>query len=279
MGWFWSEGKLSGHRNHSRNTSENGTSSNLAAALPSQTSSTLSSNNLRTLGWCTATATLAISLPLLYKRHLRRIRTAEYISPKILRKKSLYGYVTRVGDADNFRLYHTPLGRFAGWGWYRRIPTKRTELSDETIHVRIAGIDAPELPHFGQPGQPHGQDALKWLTGQLLNQRVRVLPLAKDQYGRVVGMVHMRDLLVGNRDVGLEMIKAGWAGVYEAKKGAEYGGKEQEYREAEARAKQKKVGMWGGPGVIGKLLGKKQEVLESPREFKTRQKKVESKPK
>lgn len=89
----------------------------------------------------------------------------------------------------------------------------------------------------------------------------------------------MRNLLVGNRDVGLEMIKAGWAGVYEAKKGAEYGGKEQEYREAEARAKQKKVGMWGGPGVIGKLLGKKQEVLESPREFKTRQKKVESKPK
>lgn len=104
------------------------------------------------------------------------------------------------------------------------------------------------------------------------------MPLAKDQYGRVVGMVYMRRFLVLKRDVGLEMIKAGWAGVYEAKTGAEYGGREKEYREAEARAKQRKVGMWGGPGVIGKLLGKKQEVLESPREFKTRQKKVESKP-
>ncbi|PPJ52678.1 hypothetical protein CBER1_10561 [Cercospora berteroae] len=279
MGWFWSDWKLSNHRENPSRTSENGSSSNPAATLPGQSSSTPSSHNLRTLAWCTATATLALSLPLLYKRHLRRIRTAEYISPKILRKKSLYGYVTRVGDADNFRLYHTPLGRFAGWGWYRRIPTKPTELSDETIHVRIAGIDAPELPHFGKPGQPHGRDALKWLTGQLLNQRVRVLPLAKDQYGRVVGMVYTRRFLGLKRDVGLEMIKAGWAGVYEAKTGAEYGGKEKEYREAEAKAKQRKVGMWGGPGVIGKLLGKKQEVLESPREFKTRQKKVESKPK
>ncbi|KAF2217643.1 hypothetical protein CERZMDRAFT_5648, partial [Cercospora zeae-maydis SCOH1-5] len=206
----------------------------------------------------------------LYKRYLRRIRTAEYLSPKLLRKKSLFGYVTRVGDADNFRFYHTPLGRVAGWGWHRRIPTKPTELSDETIHVRIAGIDAPELPHFGRPGQPHGKSALDWLTGQLLNEKVRILPLAKDQYGRVVGTVHMRRLLFWRRDVGLEMIKAGWAGVYEAKTGAEYAGKEKEYREAEARAKQAKVGMWGEPGVMNKLLGKKKEKLESPREFKSR---------
>jgi endonuclease YncB( thermonuclease family) len=70
-----------------------------------------------------------------------------------------------VGDADNFRLYHTP---GFGWRWplkFRRVPTlskgsfvspifswdmcslymDQLELKEQTIHVRIAGVDAPEV--------------------------------------------------------------------------------------------------------------------------------------
>lgn len=68
-----------------------------------------------------------------------------------------------VGDADNFRLYHTP---GIGWNWplkFRRIPSTSkgerlyltedfrlfnlcvADLKDQTLHIRIAGVDAPEV--------------------------------------------------------------------------------------------------------------------------------------
>ncbi len=56
------------------------------------------------------------------------------------------------------------------------------------------------------------------------------------------------------------MLKAGFATVYEAKTGAEFGNLEAKYRKAEARARSKRKGMWSGP----------QKDYESPREYKTR---------
>lgn len=138
------------------------------------------------------------------------------------------------------------------------------------IHVRIAGIDAPELAHFGRPSQPFGQEALDWLTSYILHRRVRAFLHRRDQYERVVATVHVRRGLF-RRDVGLEMLKAGMATVYEAKFGSEFGNKEAEYREAEDRAKKETKGMWAKPGLLDRWLkGKKQETTESPREFKTR---------
>lgn len=67
----------------------------------------------------------------------------------------------------------------------------------------------------------------------------------------------------------LEMLRAGMATVYEAKVGSEFGNKEEQYREAERKAKSRGIGMWAKPGLLGKLLGK-QETSESPREYKTR---------
>lgn len=266
MGWFWSgwqqQPSETGNRTHTTPSPGDGGSH----------------PQLNTVAWCLVTAVVVTGGPLIYKRHLRRVRNVDYLTPRQFRTKTLFGHVTRVGDGDNFRFYHTPGGRLAGWGWLRSIPTKAGDLKDETLHVRIAGIDAPELPHFGRPGQPHGQDAIEWLNNQLLDRRVRIRPLSKDQYGRVVGTVRMPYRL-WNRDPGMQMIKAGWATVYDAKSGAEYGGQEQEYRDAEARAKKRRVGMWGGQNMIGKLLGKKQEPLESPREFKARTKKEEIAPK
>lgn len=63
------------------------------------------------------------------------------------------------------------------------------------------------------------------------------------------------------RDVGLQMLRAGMATVYEAKSGAEFGkGLEQKYRRAEWWAKTKRIGMWAGS----------RKDFESPREYKTR---------
>ena len=70
-----------------------------------------------------------------YRSSLRRIPEAGYIKPTIFRKKSLFGTVTRVGDGDNFHLFHQPGGRLMGWGWLpgRMIPVKRADLRGNTV--------------------------------------------------------------------------------------------------------------------------------------------------
>lgn len=120
-------------------------------------------------------------------------------------------------------------------------------------------MDAPELAHFGRPPQPFSQDALHWLTSYLLHRRVRAYIYKRDQYDRAVATVYVWRWL-WKRDVGLQMLKAGLATVYEAKSGAEFGELEGKYRAAEERAKMKRKGMWGG----------RKEDYESPRDYKSR---------
>lgn len=71
----------------------------------------------------------------IYSLYLRRIPDAGYIRPGFFRRRSLFGTVTRVGDGDNFHLFHTPGGRLAGWGWMpgRKIPVKSSELKGKTV--------------------------------------------------------------------------------------------------------------------------------------------------
>ncbi|KAI6250504.1 putative endonuclease lcl3 [Erysiphe necator] len=197
----------------------------------------------------------------IHRTYLRRIPEAKYISPRFFRNRSLFGTVTRVGDADNFHLFHTPGGRLTGWGWFpgRKVPENKMKLRGNTIHIRLAGIDAPELAHWGKPGQQYSVEALAWLEKYIGNRRVRAYIHKKDQYERIVATVWIRRFLL-RRDVGKEMLKAGWATLYEAKTGAEFGGFEQEYRKAEEMAKLKKVGIWV----------RNTKATESPREYKRR---------
>jgi hypothetical protein len=78
-----------------------------------------------------------------YKSYLRRIPSVNHIKPEYFRRRSLFGKVTSVGDADNFRLFHTPGGRIAGWGWipWKRVPTKKDGLAKNT--VRLLGTSSP----------------------------------------------------------------------------------------------------------------------------------------
>lgn len=82
------------------------------------------------------TTTILVSVRV-YRLYLRRIPRATSVGPNLFRRRSLFGTVTRVGDGDNFHLYHTPGGRLAGWGWFpgRKIPEKRGDLKDRTVGI------------------------------------------------------------------------------------------------------------------------------------------------
>jgi endonuclease YncB( thermonuclease family) len=84
-----------------------------------------------------------------------------------------------------------------------------------------------------------------------------------------VAQVYVRRWLF-RKDVGLEMLKAGLATVYEAKTGAEFGTSEEKYRAAEQKAKAQGVGMWAKPTLRQKLSGGSTKAPESPREYKAR---------
>uniref|UniRef100_A0A0L0NUP7 Probable endonuclease LCL3 n=1 Tax=Candidozyma auris TaxID=498019 RepID=A0A0L0NUP7_CANAR len=203
-----------------------------------------------------ATATAALSYRF-YSRYVRRVRSYLDLSHNILEgKRKLYGKVTRVGDGDNFKFYHTPGGVLLGWGWLRKIPTKPLVLKNETLMIRLCGVDAPENAHFGKPAQPYSKEALEWLKDFLLGRSVTITPYSIDQYKRVVARAQVWKW-TGRKDVSAEMLRQGLGLVYEAKYGAEFGDNEAWYRKLEAKAKRKKKGLWS--------LGRK---LVTPGEFK-----------
>ncbi|KAL0938708.1 nuclease domain containing protein [Colletotrichum truncatum] len=218
--------------------------------------------------WAPVFLTTVVSLGafIFYQSRLRRFPSAGHIQPDLFRKRTLFGRVTSVGDGDNFHMFHTPGGRLAGWDWLRKVPSTRAALKGKTIPVRLAGIDAPEGAHFGRPGQPGAKEALKWLTDYILNRRIWARIHKRDQYDRVVATVYVRRFLL-KKDVGLEMLKRGLATTYEAKSGVEWGGFEEVYKVAEAKAKAKKLGIWSG----------KASDFESPRAYKTRVNEAEQK--
>jgi endonuclease YncB( thermonuclease family) len=140
----------------------------------------------------------------------------------------------KVVDSDNFRL------QLSRW-------------SKETFHLRLAGIDAPEGAHFGQPGQPYWDEAKSFLTNLVEGKRVEIRLLRRDQHGRAVCCAK-----IGRRDVSLEMVRHGWAVVYEGK-GAEYGDCGKTVLEHyQKQAQKKKLGMWV------------QSKVETPMDYKRR---------
>jgi len=194
----------------------------------------------------------------LYNRYIVRVRTYLDLTPKILDgNRKLYGRVTRVGDGDNFHFYHTPGGALLGWGWLRQVPTERSKLKNQTLVIRLCGVDAPERLHFGKPAQPYSEEALQWLKTYVDGKNVTITPYTIDQYKRLVARAQIWKLF-GKKDVSAEMLRNGLAVVYEAKTGAEFGENEALYRRIEARSKNKKLGLWSikekvSPGEYKKM--------------------------
>lgn len=90
-------------------------------------------SELRTLFAAAVLTTGLLTGVRFYRRYLRRIPEAINIRPSFFRKRSIVGKVTSVGDGDNFRIFHTPGGRLAGWGWLRSIPNNVKELKHRTV--------------------------------------------------------------------------------------------------------------------------------------------------
>jgi endonuclease YncB( thermonuclease family) len=103
----------------------------------------------------------------------------------------------------------------------------------EQHKIRVAGIDAPEKSQdFGSKAKEHMSD--------LVFGKTVSLPDAKtDKYGRTVSRV-----LVGNKDAGLEMIKAGMAWHYKKYEIEQSPADRASYGAAEINARNARVGLW-----------------------------------
>lgn len=133
--------------------------------------------------------------------------------------------------------------------------------SGETKKIRLCGMDAPEVKHGKQPGQPFGNEAREKLRSlvALAKNQVMIIPIETDRYGRTVAEV----MASVSGEWGLEMsfqeemLKTGMAYYYK-----QYASKcpnHLAFAKAEEIAIASKAGVWGKTG------------LEKPWDYRRRQ--------
>ena len=130
-------------------------------------------------------------------------------------RKSRKVRIRRVIDGDSLEV------KYAGLFSFLRRP----------FQVRLYGIDAPEL------AQPLGPEARNQLTLLVRGGGIRLGEVARDRYGRTVGLVYP-----GSRRrecVNVAMVRSGMAWWYRR-----YGGRDLGFPEAEAEAKTRRRGVW-----------------------------------
>lgn len=168
-------------------------------------------------------------------------------------QKVITGIVVKVTDGDTYRIRHTP-------NWFST-PVYSGPLSEHTIAVRIAAVDTPETAKFGASGQPLGDEVKNFAKSKLLDKKVKVKVLSRDQYQRVVGTVSYSTGFFSRKDISEELLSKGYAFVYR-QGGAQYGdGGINKWNSIEEQAKKKKLGVWSDPN------------FETPSEYKKRTKK------
>ena len=116
----------------------------------------------------------------------------------------------------------------------------------EQVKIRLYGIDCPEKK------QAFGTKARQFLADLLFNRTVSVQPIQRDRYGRLVAKVY-----VDNRDVGLTMIKYGYAWWYQ-----QYAKKSTDYKQAQAKAKRQQLGLWADANPVAPWMFRKHKKEE-----------------
>ena len=101
----------------------------------------------------------------------------------------------------------------------------RTE--SKTVKVRLLHIDAPE------PGQAYSARARQALTEMIKGREVEIVGSKKDFFKRTLGEIRL-----DGKPINLELVKLGWAWAYVEFKPP------MEYMQAEAEARQAKLGLW-----------------------------------
>lgn len=112
--------------------------------------------------------------------------------------------------------------------------TIRVSKEGKITTVRLGCIDAPEKAQ--NPWGKQSADRLKALLPK--GKAVLVREIDRDRYGRIVG-----EVFVGNQSVNLQMVTEGQAVIYR-----QYfsgcASTQSQYEQAEAQAKQQKLGFW-----------------------------------
>lgn len=117
------------------------------------------------------------------------------------------------------------------------------QLSEER-RLRLIGIDAPEMPHRGRPGEAGAEAARVQLQRLVADSELHLQPgeTTRDDYDRLLGYLHdERD-----RDIGAEMLRAGFAVVSLHEDNAQ---RADAYFTAEAEAREAGRGLWAEPAL------------------------------
>jgi micrococcal nuclease len=126
-----------------------------------------------------------------------------------------------------------------------RKPTVRRVIDGDTFvltdgaHVRLVGVDTPELERGGRPVQYYAEEARKFLTGLVQDKKVTLkIPWPrKDKYGRTLAYLYLEN----GTFVNAEIIKQGYGFAY-TKYPFEY---MDTFREYQKQAMRESRGLWG----------------------------------
>lgn len=108
---------------------------------------------------------------------------------------------------------------------------------DLTFKIRLVGIDSPELGFKGQKSQPFSQKAKHYLENLLDNRKIAIQSYGTGAYNR-----QLAEVFVNNKNINIEMIRAGLAEVYKGRRPKNLDS--QIYLEEETSARRAKKGMW-----------------------------------
>tara|TARA_R110002073_G_scaffold20209_5_gene72799 strand:- start:4653 stop:5201 length:549 start_codon:yes stop_codon:yes gene_type:complete len=118
----------------------------------------------------------------------------------------------------------------------------------ETIRIRLNGIDAPER------GQPFGNNAKQFVSDQIFGKTIQVEALDEDRYGRTIADLHFYQ-----KRITLELVEVGLAWHY-----TQYSD-EEALANAQVEAQQAKRGLWADPRHVAPWDWRKLSKVERDR--------------
>ncbi len=128
------------------------------------------------------------------------------------------GEVTSITDGDTIAVYH----------------------GDKVEKIRILGIDTPELARAGNPVECFAEQSKEKVAQLVAGKAVELVgDLSqgdRDRYGRL-----LRYVLLDGQDIGLTLLKEGYAHEYTYNRPYQY---KSEYVQAEQEAKKNNLGLW-----------------------------------
>lgn len=132
------------------------------------------------------------------------------------------------------------------WHAVKHVIDGDTIILDDGEHVRLVGIQAPEIAHEHSGGQPYGPQATETLKKLIGQGKVRIEPATepRDRHGRMLAYLYPQKGKGEGEMLQLAMVKSGAAMVYSFPNNTAHIG---EFLKAEATARAAKKGLWQLP--------------------------------